>query len=46
MLFGPAGAIATSAECEAENGRFFEQLFGWMVHVNALETDSTKIWAH
>jgi hypothetical protein len=33
-LFGPHGIIATRAECDAEGGRFFPQLFGWMVHVD------------
>jgi len=42
--FGPAGAIATEAECDAARGRWFPQLFGWMVHVNPFESDSTKIW--
>jgi hypothetical protein len=34
MKFGPAGTITTKAECQRENGRFFPQLFGWMVHVS------------
>jgi hypothetical protein len=33
MRFGPAGAITTKAACDAAGGRFHEQLFGWMVHV-------------
>jgi len=45
MLFGPTGAIITAQECAREDGRFHEQLFGWMVHVNAFETnDPAKIW--
>jgi len=45
MLFGPTGAIITAQECKREEGRFHEQLFGWMVHVNAFETnDPAKIW--
>lgn len=45
MLFGPAGAIATKAECDAADGRFIPQLFGWMVHanVNAGE-DLAGVW--
>jgi hypothetical protein len=31
--FGFEGSIATREECEAEGGRFFPRLFGWMVHV-------------
>lgn len=42
--FGPAGAIATEAECGGAGGRWFPQLFGWMVHVNPFEQDPTKIW--
>jgi hypothetical protein len=34
MLFGPAGAIVSKAECDAAGGRWFAQLFGWMVHAN------------
>lgn len=39
MLFGPAGIITTKAACDAERGRFHEQLFGWMVHANVFRTD-------
>ena len=35
--FGPSGAIATEAACDAAGGRWLESLFGWMVHVNAFE---------
>ncbi len=42
LKFGPAGAIATKAECDAAAGRWFPQLFGWMVHVNPFESESTK----
>lgn len=34
MKFGPAGAISTKKECDREQGRFFPQMFGWMVHVS------------
>jgi hypothetical protein len=43
MRFGPAGAIATEQECDAAGGRFHEQLFGWMVHVNAFAEDG-EVW--
>jgi hypothetical protein len=43
MRFGPAGAIATEERCDAAGGRFHEQLFGWMVHVNAF-TDAGAVW--
>ena len=42
--FGPAGSIATRAECEAAGGRFVESLFGWMVHVNPFATDPAEVW--
>jgi hypothetical protein len=32
-LFGPEGAIATREACDAAGGRFFPEIFGWMVHV-------------
>lgn len=45
--FGPRGSIATEDECEAAGGRFFPQLFGWMVHVNVFAgTDRESVWAN
>ena len=45
MLFGPAGAIATKAECDAAGGRWFAQLFGWMVHANVFGGEELgEIW--
>jgi hypothetical protein len=35
--FGPAGTISTKAQCAREKGRFFPQMFGWMVHVGLEE---------
>ncbi|HEX6059063.1 MAG TPA: hypothetical protein VFZ11_08610 [Gemmatimonadaceae bacterium] len=43
MRFGPAGAITTEAGCDAAGGRFHEQLFGWMVHVNVYSADG-EVW--
>lgn len=43
MRFGPAGAIMTEAACDDAGGRFHEQLFGWMVHVNAFAEDG-QVW--
>jgi hypothetical protein len=43
--FGPDGAIATPQACAAAHGRFFPQLFGWMVHVYPFEKTPEKIWA-
>ena len=45
MLFGPAGVIATKSECDAEGGRWFAQLFGWMVHANVFAgKDLATVW--
>ena len=41
--FGLRGAIATSEGCEQAGGRFFPQLFGWMVHVYPYEHDASRI---
>lgn len=43
-IFGPLG-VATRDECEAANGRFIPQAFGWMVHANAFAgNDLASIW--
>ena len=44
--FGFNGSIATKQACDAVNGRFFPQVFGWMVHVYPWETDPKLVWAH
>ncbi len=44
--FGGRGEIATKAECKAAGGRFFPQIFGWMVHVYPMEKSQAEIWAH
>jgi len=44
--FGLRGSIATEEACEQAGGRWFPQIFGWMVHVYPYETDPAKIWAH
>ena len=44
--FGFNGSIATKPACDAVNGRFFPQVFGWMVHVYPWETDPKLVWAH
>ncbi|HEX5831737.1 MAG TPA: hypothetical protein VFY16_12200 [Gemmatimonadaceae bacterium] len=41
--FGPAGIISTRAACEAEGGRFHEELFGWMVHAD-VRADGGVAW--
>jgi hypothetical protein len=43
-VFGPLG-VSTRAECDAANGRFIEQAFGWMVHANIFAgNDLRSIW--
>jgi hypothetical protein len=44
--FGLHGSIVTEEACEQAGGRWFPQIFGWMVHVYPYETDLAKIWAH
>ena len=44
--FGPKGSIATKEACDAAGGRFYPQIFGWMVHVYPWETDPKLVWAH
>lgn len=44
--FGFKGSIATEAECDRAGGRFYPQVFGWMLHVNPFEQDAEKMWAH
>jgi len=43
--FGPDGSIATEDDCRAAGGRFFPQLFGWMVHVYPFEKTLEKMFA-
>ena len=43
-VFGPLG-VATEAECKTAEGRFFPQVFGWMVHANIFAgNDLRAIW--
>lgn len=42
--FGLTGSIATKADCAAAGGRWVPQVFGWMVTVFPLESDSNAIW--
>ena len=39
-------SITTEEACDAAKGRWYPQIFGWMVHVHPYETDPSKIWAH
>ena len=38
--------ISTEEACDAVDGRWFPEIFGWMVHVYPYETDPSKVWAH
>ena len=45
MLFGPSGAITTESECGDNGGRWFEHIFGWMVHANVFAGDDlATVW--
>ncbi|HZO83126.1 MAG TPA: hypothetical protein VFB33_15635 [Candidatus Binataceae bacterium] len=44
--FGVAGSISTRAACEAAGGRFYPQIFGWMVHVYPWAKTEQEIFAH
>jgi len=44
--FGFRGSISTQEACEQAGGRWYPQIFGWMVHVYPYESDPSKIWAH
>jgi hypothetical protein len=43
--FGLRGSVTTKEECDAAGGRFFPQVFGWMVHVYPFETKSEDMWS-
>jgi hypothetical protein len=46
-LFGLNGTIVTKADCVAAGGRWWDTLFGWMVHANVFEgTDLATVWGH
>jgi hypothetical protein len=43
--FGLRGSIATKEECDAAGGKFYPQVFGWMVHVYPFEQKAENIWS-
>jgi hypothetical protein len=43
--FGLAGSISTKEQCQAADGRWMPQVFGWMVHVYPFEKTPEEIWA-
>jgi hypothetical protein len=44
--FGFAGSISTKAACDAAGGRFYPQVFGWMVHVYPWAATQETAFAH
>jgi hypothetical protein len=44
--FGFEGSIVTQDVCEQAGGRWFPQVFNWMVHVYPYQADPGKVWAH
>lgn len=44
--FGLRGTIASAEDCDQAGGRFYPQLFGWMVHVYPFAEDPARTWAH
>ena len=42
--FGLTGSISTPQACKEAGGRFYPQVFGWMVHVYPFESSRAKIW--
>jgi hypothetical protein len=44
--FGGTGSIATKEACDEAGGRWWPQLFGWMVHVYPWEKDPKLVWPH
>jgi hypothetical protein len=44
--FGFNGSIAPKAACDTAGGRFYPQIFGWMVHVYPWATTQQAAWTH
>jgi len=42
--FGLMGSISTLQACSEANGKFYPQVFGWMVHVYPFEASRAKVW--
>jgi len=42
--FGLTGSITTAEACKSAGGRFYPQIFGWMVHVYPFESSREKIF--
>ena len=44
--FGFKGTITTEDGCGAAGGKFYSQVFGWMLHVYPFEERPDRIWTH
>lgn len=44
--FGPRGTLVEKEECDRLGGRFYSQLFGWMIHVYPYRDTPEMIWTH
>jgi hypothetical protein len=45
LLFGPSGSITTKQACDENDGRWFDHVFGWMVHANVFAgNDLATVW--
>jgi hypothetical protein len=42
--FGLTGSISTAEACSQAGGKFYPQIFGWMVHVYPFESSRAKVW--
>jgi hypothetical protein len=42
--FGTRGRIVSREECQAAGGRWFDRMFGWMVHVNLFASSPDAVW--
>jgi hypothetical protein len=43
--YGLQGSIATKEACDTAGGKFFPQVFGWMVHVYPFEQKPEDVWS-
>ena len=41
--FGFTGTISNQADCEAADGNFHKQIFGWMIHVYPFASEDLKV---
>ncbi|MDA0738467.1 MAG: hypothetical protein O2999_01970 [Nitrospirae bacterium] len=45
-VYGLHGSITTQEECHAVDGRWFPQVYGWMIHIFPFADSPEKIWTH